>query len=172
MGHRDASTHATTIPRLNRTPRSVALKRHKIDVAAPRELVFEVIASAGRSVGETYEGKLVEFETRWRGRVIKTVELVMLDPPARIGYRWVEGPLDRVEEEILLDAPTPGKTVMTYAGRLGTEAGLKGWLRTMLFVRPIFNSLIRSHLLEGKTLAEKRSRRSRVHRRSGADANG
>jgi len=151
---------------LNRQPAHRCPEASKVDVAAPGELLFEVIASAGRVVGDTHEGKLVEFETSWRDQVIKTVELVMVDPPARIAYRWVEGPLDRVEEEILLEASAPDRTVMAYTGRGGTGAGLRGWLRTLVVVRPIFNRLVLSHLLEGKRLAEERARRSRVHPRS------
>ncbi len=143
------------------------MKRQTVEVAAPRELVFEVVASAGKTVGDTERGKLVEFETHWRDEVIKTVEELILDPPSRIGYRWVEGPLDDVEEEIRFDAPAPDRTVMTYSGRLHAGAGVAGWLRTLLFVRPIFNRLVREHLLEGKRIAEKRAQRSRVHPLSG-----
>ena len=145
--------------------RTVALKRQEVEVAAPRELVFEVVASAGKTVGDSAEGKLVEFETRWRDRVIKTVEAVTLEPPTRVRYRWVEGPLEHVEEEILLDSPAPDQTVMTYSGRLGAGAGIRGWLRTVLIVRPVFSRLVQDHLLEEKRLSEKRAQRSRVHPR-------
>lgn len=154
-----------------RLSRQVALKAQKVEVSASRELVFEVVASAGKKVGESPEGKLVEFETRWRGRVITTVEAVTLEPPLRIGYRWVEGQLDDVEEEILFEAPSEHLTVMSYSGRLGTGGGLKGYLRTVLLVRPVFNRLVKEHLQEGKEIAERRAIRSRTHPRANPGAN-
>ena len=146
--------------------RKVELKRRSVDVAAPPELVFEVVASAGKTVGKTERGNLVEFETTWRERVIKTIEEVELDPPRRIGYRWVEGPLDDVVEEIRFERAGSDETAMTYSGRLGAPPGLIGWLRTLLFVRPVFNRLVREHLFEGKRIAETRAKRSRVHPRA------
>lgn len=146
--------------------RTVELKRQSVDVAAPQELVFEVVASAGKTVGKTERGNLVEFETTWREKTIKTIEEIELDPPQRIGYRWVEGPLDDVVEEIRFESAGSDKTTMTYSGRLGATPGPIGWLRTLLFVRPVFNRLVREHLLEGKRIAETRARRSRVHPRT------
>ena len=146
--------------------RKVELKLQSVEVAAPPELVFEVVAGAGKTVGKTERGNLVEFETTWREKVIKTIEEVELDPPRRIGYRWIEGPLDYVVEEIRFEPVGSGKTVMTYSGRLGAPPGLIGWLRTMLFVRPVFNRLVREHLFEGKHIAETRAQRSRVHPRT------
>ncbi len=149
-------------PRLSR---QVTVKSQRVEVAAPRELVFQVVASAGKKVGEIAEGRLVEFETRWRGKVIKTIEVVTLEPPTRIGYRWVEGRLDDVEEQIVFEASSQDLTVMNYSGRLGTGGGMKGLLRTVLFVRPIFNRLVKEHLRQGKQIAEKRALRSRTHPR-------
>lgn len=145
--------------------RQIALRPQKVEVAAPRELVFEVVASAGKKVGESPEGKLFEFETRWREKVIRTVEAVTLEAPVRIGYRWVEGQLDDVEEQIVFEAPTEHLTVMIYSGRLGTGGGIIGFLRTVLFVRPVFNRLVKEHLLQAKEIAERRALRSRTHPR-------
>lgn len=146
--------------------RKVELKRQSVDVAAPPELVFEVVASAGKTVGKTERGSLVEFETTWREKVIKTIEEIELDPPRRIGYRWIEGPLDDVVEEIRFEPAGSDGTAMTYSGSLGAPPGLIGWLRTFLLVRPIFNRLVREHLFEGKRIAETRAQRSRVYPRT------
>lgn len=51
---------------------------------------------------------------------------------------------------------------MTYSG----SRGLRGWLRTVFAVRPTFNRLVTEHLDQGQQMAEKRAKRSRVHRRS------
>ncbi|MFN2389957.1 MAG: hypothetical protein ABR575_10195 [Actinomycetota bacterium] len=141
------------------------LKRQTVRVAAPRELTFEVVAAAGKQTGETDNGVLVEFETRLGDRVIKTIEEVQLRPPDSIAYRWLEGPLEGVEEEIRFEQGRAGETVMTYSGSLEGPCGIVGRLRTMLVVRPIFNRLVAEHLEQGKRMAEKRAERSRVHPR-------
>lgn len=143
--------------------RKVLLKRHTVTVAAPRDLLFEVVASAGTTVGSTARGELVEFETKVGDRVVKTVEEVVLDPPHRIGYRWIEGVLDDVEEEIRFESTGTHESRMTYSGHIGAQRGLAGWFRSFLFVRPTFNRLVRDHLSEGKRIAEKRAQRSRIH---------
>lgn len=143
----------------------IRLKRQTVQVAAPRELTFEVVAAAGKKTGETEDGILVEFETQMGDRVIKTIEQVRLRPPDSIAYRWLEGPLDGVEEEIRFEPNRPGGTSMTYSGTLEAPGGVTGWLRTMFVVRPIFNRLVTEHLEQGKQMAEKRAKRSRVHPR-------
>lgn len=146
--------------------RQITLKSQQVEVAAPRELVFEVVASAGKTLEKTGNEKLVEFETRFRKQTIRTVEAVPLEPPTRIGYRWVEGRLDDVEEEIAFEARTPDLTVMSYSGWIGAGESLWDWAKTAFMVRRVFNRLVREHLLEGKHIAERRARRSRVHPRT------
>lgn len=156
-------------PRKEPELRRVRLKRQTVRVAAPRALTFEVVASAGRRMGETDNGILVEFETQLGDRVIKTVEEVELRPPDTIRYRWVEGPLEEVEEEIRFTDGEPGQTLVTYSGSLAAGSGVGGWLRTLFLVRPTFNRIVTEHLEQGKRMAEKRAERSRVHPRR-ADA--
>jgi hypothetical protein len=146
---------------------TVQLKKQKVRVAAPRELVYEVVAAAGKTVGGTDEEKLVEFETRWRGRVIKTVEAVELDSLKRIGYRWVQGPIEGVQEEIRFEDLGPETTELVYSGRLQLPQGsIVEALRILLFVRPVFNRLVFEHLEEARRVAERRAQRSRVYPRS------
>ena len=137
------------------------LRNQRVRVAAPRELVFEVIASAGKAVEEAEGGHLVEFETEWQGRVFKTVEAVTLERPERIIYMWVTGPLVGVQEEIVLHELDPQSTEMSYRGSFRPPAGIVGWFRGLTVVRPIFNKLARKHLDQGKRLAETRALRSR-----------
>lgn len=131
------------------------MKRQTVHVAAPRELTFEVVAAAGKKTGETGDGILVEFETQLGNRVIKTLEEVRPRPPDSITYRWLEGPLDGVEEEVRFEQNPSGETSMTYSGTLEPPGGIAGWLRTMFAVRPIFNRLVTEHLEQGKQVAEK-----------------
>lgn len=139
------------------------LKQQSVEVAAPRKLVFEVVAAAGKKVDGTGTVFTAEFDTSWRGRTIKTVEEIELHRPHRISYRWLEGPLDGVEEDITFDEVGPHQTSMTYRGAFETERGLRGWLRSFFFVRPAFDKLVLEHLREGKRVAEERARRSRVY---------
>lgn len=139
------------------------LRPQELRIEAPRELVFDVIASAGKEIGEAGEERLVEFETRWRGRVYKSTEAVSLERPHRIGYTWLMGPVLDVEEEILLTEVGPRTTQLRYRGSFAPPAGATGWFRSITVVRPIFNRLVRNHLEEAKKLSEARALRSRVY---------
>jgi hypothetical protein len=139
------------------------LRSQSVRIEAPRELVFEVVSAAGKEVGEAGEEKLIEFETGWRGRVFKTVEAVTFDRPDRIVYRWTQGPLSNVEEEIHFARLGPRQTEMSYRGAFKAAPGLFGWLRSFTLVRPIFNGVVREHLEEGKRLSEQRASRSRLY---------
>ncbi len=125
--------------------------------------MFDLIASAGKEVGETGEERLVEFETRWRGRVYKSTEAVSLERPHRIAYRWIMGPVVGVEEEINLAEVTTRSTQLTYRGTFDRPPDLAGWFRAVTVVRPLFNRLVRSHLQEAKNLSEARALRSRLY---------
>jgi len=144
--------------------KTLRLRRQIVEVDAPQKLVFEIVASAGKTVGRNDAAQLVEFETEWRGRVMKTVEEVRPEFPREIAYRWVKGPLEEVEERIRFEAVTDDVTRVVYTGNIGAGRGVVGRLRTLLFVRPVFNRLVREHLEEGRRIAEKRAQRSRVHR--------
>ncbi len=144
--------------------RTIALKRQTVNVDAPAGLVFEVVASAGKKIRDIEGGTVVEFESVWRGRVVRTVEEVLLDPPSEIRYRWLEGPLEHVEERIGFTERSDGTTSMTYSGEIGTSDGIGTRLRLLMLVRPAFNRLVLEHLEQGKQVAEKRAHRSHVYR--------
>lgn len=144
--------------------RTISLQRQTVDVDAPVGLVFEVIASAGKKVGVVEGGSVVEFESAWRDRVVTTVEEVLLDPQREIRYRWLEGPLEHVEERIAFAERRDGTTSMTYSGEIGTTDGIPAWLRLLVWVRPGFNRLVLEHLEQGKQVAEKRAQRSHLYR--------
>lgn len=56
-----------------------------------------------------------------------TVETVTLDPPQRIDFRLLRGPVPHVAETFALE-PTPTGTRLTYTGQLGTDLGRLGSL--------------------------------------------
>lgn len=138
---------------------ALRLKSWSLHVRAPRQLVFEVLSS-GPPVGLAGDDQAVETETETEcaGEVIKTLERVTLEPPRRITYRWLTGSVIAGEEEILFEELDKETTRMSYRGRFRPPFSLSGWTRGVTVVRPIFNQLIRSHLDQGKRLAEARYR--------------
>ncbi len=101
-------------------------------IAAPREVVFDVIA--GPYLGRTpraLEDKLEVWErgsdmvlaahfTPVRCGVTTTVETVRFSRPERIDFRVVRGPVPHVVESFALEAGDGG-TTLTWAGELGTD---------------------------------------------------
>jgi hypothetical protein len=101
-------------------------------IAAARELVFDVIASP--YVGRTpraLEEKLQVWErgsdmvlaahfTPVRCGVVTTVETVRFARPARIDFRVVRAPVPHVLESFVLDV-AEGGTRLTWEGELGTD---------------------------------------------------
>ena len=144
---------------------ALRLKTQSLEVSAPRELVFEVVASAGKKVAAEGDAQIVEYESRLGGHVFKTLERVTVERPHRIVYRWLTGPVVGVEEEILFDEIDDQTTLMSYRGNFQPPAGPLGWARGLSVVRPIFNKLVRAHLAEAKQLAEARFERSHLYPR-------
>ena len=102
------------------------------DIAADRELVFDVIADPylGRTP-RALEDKLAVWErgsdmvlaahfTPVRCGVATTVETVRFDRPSRIDFRVVRGPVPHVVESFVLEATDEG-TRLTWDGELGTD---------------------------------------------------
>ena len=105
-----------------------------VDIAAPPDTVFEVIAAPylGRTpralAGELRvlergaDMVLAEHYTPvWRGRLTAvTLETVTFDRPHRVGFKLVRGPVPHVQEEFALSAQD-GVTRLEYSGELGTD---------------------------------------------------
>lgn len=142
----------------------IQLARQGVTVAAPRGLCFEVVASAGETLEERPDGaKVVRFTTELRRRQVPTTELVVAEPPDRIRYRWLEGPLPEVEEAISFKE-AGGATELVYEGRFRPGRGLIRWLYGRVVVKPVFERLVRQHLQQAKDVAEGRARRSGKYR--------
>ena len=108
-------------------------------VAAPREIVFDVIA--GPYLGRTPHAMadslrvldrgadlvLAAHYTPLRGgRRATTVETVHFTRPSRVVFRLVRGPVPYVVETFMLTADDPGTTRLVYSGELGTDLGPLG----------------------------------------------
>ena len=104
----------------------------RFEIAAPRELVFDVIASP--YLGRTPRALRSELEVWERGSdmvlaahftevkcgTTTTVETVRFTRPERIDFRVVRGPVPHVVEWFLLEE-TPVGTRLTWDGELGTD---------------------------------------------------
>lgn len=104
-----------------------------VDIAAPREVVFEVISAPylGRATREM-AAKLTVLErgtdmvlaahrTPVRGRLVATtVETVRFTRPESVDFRLVRGPVPHVVERFQLTEESSG-TRLAYTGELGTD---------------------------------------------------
>lgn len=101
-------------------------------IAAPREIVFDVVAAPylGRTP-RALEGKLEVWErsdemvlaahfTPVKCGVTTTLETVRFERPGRIDFRVVRGPVPHVTESFVL-TPVDGGTELTWEGELGTD---------------------------------------------------
>jgi hypothetical protein len=104
-----------------------------IDIAAPPDLVFDVIAAPylqrqPRAMAEKVrvlergtDMVLAAHRTPVRGRLVATtVETVRFTRPDRIDFRLVRGPVPHVVEQFVL-TPTDHGTRLAYDGELGTD---------------------------------------------------
>lgn len=108
-----------------------------IRIRAPRELVYEQMAGPylGRTsarlrerleVLERSERMVLALHRTPVGRdEAVTVETVVFEPPGRIGFRLVRGPVPHVVEEFTL-ADVEDGTELRYTGELGTDLGPLG----------------------------------------------
>lgn len=149
---------------------AIKLQTQSVVVTAPQQLCFEVVAAAGRKVEEASpHERIVEFKTTYRGREVVTLERLRLDPPARIDYEWVKGPLPEVIESITFDDAGENRTQITYEGVFDVTGGPLARIAARLWIRPTFERIVLEHLEEAKGIAEHRARRSHVYRQVAND---
>lgn len=104
-----------------------------VDVAAPRDLVFDVIAEPyfGRQPGAVADKirilergsdlVLAAHRTPLQGRLVATtVETVRFTRPEQVDFRLVRGPVPHVVEQFYLRESGSG-TTLVYDGELGTD---------------------------------------------------
>jgi Polyketide cyclase / dehydrase and lipid transport len=104
-----------------------------LDIAAPRETVYAAAAAPysdrqPRAMREKVEileraGQMVLAAHRTAvgsGLTAVTVETVTLDPPNRMGFRLLRGPVPHVIETFTFDETADG-TRFSYSGELGTD---------------------------------------------------
>jgi uncharacterized protein YndB with AHSA1/START domain len=141
-----------------------------LDIAAPPEVVFDVIAAPylGRTP-RALRGKLeviergadlvlaAHFTPVAPGLTVTTVETVRFEPPHRISFRLVKGPVPHVLERYELQ-PSDTGTAFEYRGELGTDLWALGtaWGNV---VAPSWEQTVERSLESVRTEAERRARR-------------
>jgi Polyketide cyclase / dehydrase and lipid transport len=138
-------------------------------IAAPRELVFEVIASPYldrtpqalesklRVLERGEEMVLAEHFTPVGPLVTTTLETVRFEPPERVQFRLVRGPVPHVAEQFVLRETEAG-TELAYGGELGTDLWALGrWWGAVVTSR--WEAAVRESLGAVKAEAERRAAR-------------
>lgn len=146
-------------------------------IAAPRDVVFDVAAAPYRprppkevrarvDVLERAQGMvLAAHRTPVGGDVAVTLECVVLEPPERIGFRVVRGPVPHAVEEFVFEE-VPEGTRLVYRGEIGTDLWALGraWADR---VAPVWEETVRRSLERIGEAAERRAA-FRAVRRPGA----
>jgi hypothetical protein len=144
-------------------------------IAAPRELVFEIInapysARAPRdSSVEVLAGRdslvVAAHHTTVHFYTARTVEIVEFEPPRRVGFVHLAGPVPHAVEQFTLEEFGDG-TELRYGGEAGIDFFFLGRLAAQYWVRPQWERAVGAHLDEVKDRAEQRAaaRRSREAR--------
>jgi len=140
-----------------------------VDIAAPREVAFEAAAAPYAERRPRALQEKVRIIDRGEDMVLAahytpvgrrltavTVESVTLDPPNRMGFRLLRGPVPHVVESFDF-AATPEGTRLTYTGELGTDLGRAGQLWGNLVARS-WEGAVRASLATIKAEAERRAR--------------
>ena len=158
--------------------RLVDLRPLAVEIAAPRELVFEIASAVDAKLpnGPSHQASLVErngevmvvrYRLAGRRGPVELLERVTLTPPQRIDYERISGPLDHVSEWLTFEEQGRRLTVVRYGGQVGRRLPLLGPLIVRMLAVPAYERLMYRSLRSLKETAEarvSRSRRRRQHR--------
>jgi hypothetical protein len=136
-------------------------------IAAPRELVFEILsapylrrtpralASKLEVVERSAEMVLAAHYTRVGRLTATTLETVRFTPPSRVSFRLVRGPVPHVVEEFEV-RDVDGASELVYRGELGADLwGLGRWWGGRVASR--WESAVRTSLEAVRAEAERRA---------------
>jgi hypothetical protein len=138
-------------------------------IAAPRELVFDVVSApylgrTPRALGRKLEvferGEdtvLAAHHTRAYGLTATTVETVRFERPERVHFRLVRGPVPHVLETFEL-RERDDQTELEYTGELGTDLWLLGRLWGAAVART-WEATVAASLEDVRAEAERRAAR-------------
>lgn len=144
----------------------------RVPIAAPREVVFDVVS--GPYLGRTPRALRAKLEvlergsdlvlaahyTQTYGLTATTIEMVRFERPERVHFRLVRGPVPHVVEQFVLHETADG-TELEYAGELGTDLwALGSWWGAAVGRK--WEATVRASLDDVKTEAERRAERGRT----------
>jgi hypothetical protein len=150
-----------------------------LEVHAPRELVFEQISAA--YLGSTPKSLRGHLEVVDRGADLvlarhwsttrftnaQTLETVGFEPPERVRFRHVRGPVPHAVEEFVLRETEAG-TTFEYRGEIGLDFWWFGSVAARRWVRPVWEATVRASMESTKDGAEERAA-ARARRSTGKD---
>jgi hypothetical protein len=142
----------------------------EIRIDAPRDRVFEMISEpylhhnpkdSGIDVLERGEDLAVAaHRTKVHFYTAITVEAVKFDPPDRIGFRHLRGPVPYGMEEFVLQE-ADGVTELRYTGEVGIDFFFLGRIAGRSWVRPQWEGAVRKDLDDLRQRAEQLADRRR-----------
>lgn len=147
-----------------------------VRIEAPRKMVFELIREP--YMGRTPRDSGIEVlargdqiavaahHTKIHFYTSRTVEIVEFEPPQRVGFRHLTGPVPHAVEEFAL-RESDASTELRYSGEIGIDFFLLGKLAGRHWARPQWEGTVREHLEDLKARAEERA--SRHRRREAGD---
>jgi hypothetical protein len=151
--------------------RHLPLGPHSVDIAAPRDIVFDILAAPylGRQTRALAEKihilergsdmvLAVHRTPIGRGLTATTVETVRFTRPDRVDFRLVRGPVPHVTEQFLLTNPAGDEqtTRLEYHVQLGTDLWAAGtWWGRQVARR--WQQVVTATFSAVKTEAERRS---------------
>jgi len=141
----------------------------RVRIKAPRELVYEILCAPylGRARVESIEvlagsDSLVVAAhlTKVHFYEARTIEVIAFDPPSKMGFQHLTGPVPEATEEFRLEADGAA-TVLEYDGQLGIDFFLLGRVAARRWVLPQWNRAVAEHLDEVQEIAERRAEPAR-----------
>lgn len=156
----------------------IKLRSHKVLIKAPRELVFQMMSSigSGRIKGDNNESSKVlcrdgnhliaQFRTKAGPLWYTTIEEIDFEPPERITFKHLSGPLHYAWEEFVYN-DVDGDTEVIHNGEfIWHPFPVIGKLAGLMYTRPAFERVIDKHMKVIKDAAEERAARSHVFPRN------
>ena len=150
-----------------------------IQIEAPRELVFEIVAAPYLGRASPSDIDLLAGDERLAVAIhhtqvhfytARTVELIELDPPSRVEFRHITGPVPHAVEEFTL-SDLDGQSELRYEGEIGIDFFVLGRLAARHWVRPQWEGAVRRHLEDVKQGAEERAASRGERSRAGGPRN-
>jgi Polyketide cyclase / dehydrase and lipid transport len=143
----------------------------EIRIAADRDLAFELISAPYLHRAEKVSGievlvrgddlAVAAHHTKVHFYTAITVEAVKFEPPGRVGFRHIKGPVPYGVEEFALEE-VDGDTELRYSGEVGIDFFFLGRIAGRYWVRPQWERAVREDLDDLKRRAEQLSERLRA----------